>query len=339
MVNVFEGTLMSPLKWSTTLIGVALAGSAFIWVALPSNKASVQTTPLQPMRPQAQGATLAPASVAGAASPQRVTRAVSMNYKKAFQSATDYWAFAQAILPGAKAGNAGAQYYLSRAMEQCDEDNRMYFQHKGQKLSLDEGLQFAVKRRLSIEIAQSVFDKCHGFQAGDLTELGSAPDWLAKATDAGQPLAEATTARKILTQDMLKNFAKAGGVPDQSTTVTVGNGADPRQLLRAAVKSGDPEVLFAIGDVQGLLYPADSDTNTTRFAWWLLACQRGFDCSGGADWVRNTCAGDPQCASASSPSDLVRSLAGDKWPAVQQRAQEISAKLAAGQWGELDLGL
>jgi hypothetical protein len=136
----------------------------------------------------------------------------------------------------------------------------------------------------------------------------------------------------------MKDFTKAGGVQDQSTTVTIGNGVDPRQLLSAAVKSRDPEVLFTIGEAQGLLYPANSDTNAARYAWWLVACQRGFDCSAGGDWVKNTCAGDPQCASANSPSDLVRSLAGDEWPDVQQRAQEISAKLDAGQWDELGLG-
>ena len=329
---------MSPLKWCATLFGVALAASAYMWFAQPSNKRSIQTTPLQTMRPPAQGVTLAPTSMAGVPNPKNVTRAASMNYKDAFRSAADYRTFAQAILPAAKAGAADAQYYLSRVMEQCDEDNRMYFQHRGQRLSLDEGLQFAVKRHLSIEVAQSVFDRCHGFQAGDSTELGSASEWLAKATDAGQPLAEATTARKILIQDMMKNFVKAGGAPDQSTAVTVGNGADPRQLLSSALKSGDPEVLFTIGEEQGLLYPAKSDTDTERFAWWLVACQRGFDCSAGADWVKNSCAGDPQCASANDPSDLVRSLAGDNWPDVQQRAREISAKLDAGQWDELGLG-
>ena len=44
---------------------------------------------------------------------------------------------------------------------------------------------------------------------------------------------------------------------------------------------------------------------------------------------RNSCEG--------SPGNLVV-VAGDEWPAVQQRAQEISAKLDAGQWDELGLG-
>jgi hypothetical protein len=36
--------------------------------------------------------------------------------------------------------------------------------------------------------------------------------------------------------------------------------------------------------------------------------------------------------------NLVRSRAGDAWPDVQERVQEINAKLDAGQWSELGLG-
>jgi len=93
-----------------------------------------------------------------------------------------------------------------------------------------------------------------------------------------------------------------------------------------------------IGEAQHLLDPTNSDTNTSRFAWWLIACQRGFDCYADSDWVKNSCAGDPECASVSDPSDLVRILARDQWPDVQQRAQEISAKLDGGKWNELGIG-
>ena len=119
----------------------------------------------------------------------------------------------------------------------------------------------------------------------------------------------------------------------------VSPGTDPRELLRAAVESKVPEVLFDIGTLQGVLNPSNpAEEKITRFAWWLVACQRGLDCSANAEWVKNSCFNDSQCASAASPSDLVRSLSGDNWFSVQQRAQEINAKLAAGDWGALGLG-
>jgi hypothetical protein len=266
-------------------------------------------------------------------------KSAPVNYKKSFAESHSYWDYAHKILPAAKAGDADAQFYLSRLLERCNDDNRMYFQHKGVTLTLNEGLQYAVQRRLPIEVAQAVYDRCHEFQDHDLTELGSASDWLAKATDAGEPLAQTTTAYKILMQNLQQNFSNAGGVPNSGTDAPVGGGADPRELLRAAVESKDPEVLFNIGEFQELLDPSNyNDNKTTRFAWWLVACQRGFDCSANAEWVKNSCVNDPQCASASSPSDLVRSLSGDNWFNVQQRAQEIDANLDASQWAALGLG-
>jgi hypothetical protein len=262
----------------------------------------------------------------------------SIDYKKDFSEAPNYWDYAHRLLPAAKAGNPDAQFYLSRVLERCDEDNRMYFQRRGQKIGLDEGLQYAVKRHLLIEVAQSIYEKCHEFQDNDLSVLGSAPDWLAKATAAGQPLAETTTASKLLIQEVQQNAARAGGVPNPNANSLIEGSSDPRTLLRSAVESKDPEVLFAIGDAQGTLHPVSPDSDATRFAWWLVACQRGYDCSENADWVKNSCGDNANCRTASSPSDRVRTLAGDLWPDVQQRAQEISVNLDAGQWDNLGLG-
>jgi hypothetical protein len=262
----------------------------------------------------------------------------STNYKKLLAESHNYWNFAHKTLPAAQDGDANAQYYLSKSLEYCKESNEFYFEHKGKQLTFDEGLQYAAKRNLPYEIAQEVYEKCHEFKEHASSELGNAADWLAKATDSRQPVAQATTASKMLMQDLQQNLAKSGGVLNPNKEAQIGNGADPRELLRAAVQSREPEVLFSIGEAQGLLDPLNSDKNTNRFAWWLVACQRGFDCSATADWVKVSCGNDPQCASANSPSDLVRSLAGDSWPGVQQRAQEISAKLDAGQWSALGLG-
>jgi hypothetical protein len=255
-------------------------------------------------------------------------------YKESFEQAHNYWAYAHKILPAAQAGDAEAQFYLARSMERCSEDNPTYFQHRGATLTLDEGLQYAAKRHLPMEVAQTVYERCHEFLDHHVTELGSAADWLAKATKAGQPLAQTTTATKIVIHNSDVSTAQAGGLLDAGPPV--GAGADPRELLRAAVESKDPEVLFDIGSLLGVLdHSSPTEERTSRFAWWLVACQRGLDCTANSDWVKNTCLELPQCASASSPSDRVRSLAGDDWSAVQQRAQEINAGLDAGRWDAL----
>jgi hypothetical protein len=318
------------------IVGVVVTAAVSVWRAqalrtpLPSNQ-----IPPGSRANLFKANTLVPAGSYLPGKPE--TTSATIDYKKSFVGALDYWDYAHQALPAAKAGNADAQFYLSRVLERCDEDNRMYFQRRGQRITLDEGLQYAVKRHLPIEIAQSVYEKCREFQENDPAELGSAADWLAKATAAGQPLAQSTTALKLLIQEGRQNDARAGGVPNPYANSTIESNSDPRALFRSAVESKDPEVLFAIGEADGMLHPGNTDSSTTQFAWWLVACQRGLDCSENADWVKNSCGDNAVCRSASSPSDRVRSFAGDEWPDVQQRAREISANLDAGQWDNLGL--
>jgi hypothetical protein len=322
---------MSLLKWSITLGGVALAAAAFLWVALPSNKGLVRRTPPTSTKSQAQGTTLAPGTplspdlVAGAAPPLRAARPASMDYKKSFQSAKDYRAFAQAILPAAKAGNADAQLYLWKVLDYCRQSYGAYFtDNDGKPRSLDAGLRFAAEVHTPMEEVQSIYDGCRKLEENP-TEFGNAMRWLAQATQAGQPVAQAATATLRLDQDMMKGYVKAGAQPTELTTAPpIGGAADPRELLRAAVESRDPEVLVSIGQSQGLLNPSQSKTDqlVNQVAWRYVACQRGLGCPANG---------------AGSIGELME-MARDNWPAVQQRAQEINSKLDAGQWDELGLG-
>jgi hypothetical protein len=258
-----------------------------------------------------------------------------MDYKRNFAESHNYWKFAHDALPTANAGNADAQFYLSRALEYCAEHNSFYYRRKGRPIGLDEGLQRAVQRNLPIDVAQAVYERCHEFVDHGASGLGSAREWLARATSVGQPLAQAVTASKILMQVQRQDFIKAGGVPTPDNDPTIMSEGDPRELLRSAIQSKDPEVLFTIGEFQPLLDPTNTDKD--RYAWMLLACQRGFDCTANAEWVKNSCAGAPECASANGPTDLVRILAGDQWPEVQQRARDLSIGLDQENWSALGL--
>jgi hypothetical protein len=326
---------MTVWKWATLVFASVLVLVAFAYRFDSAETRSSQKSSVEPRVSGLPKPTPAPVDVVHTQAAVGTPRPASLNYKEAVRSTTNYWQLARTILPSAQEGDSDAQYYLSRILERCEQDNKLYFQRRGQKLSLDEGLQFAVKRNLSIETAQSVFDKCHQFMSDEATDFGSASRWLERATDAGQPIAQATTAEKSLMNHILENAAKAGGVPYTNATGTAEAGADPQQLFESAVRSKDPEVLFAIGDSQEMLHPSDSENETNRFAWYLVACQHGLDCSGQADWVKNICNGNLQCASPNDANDLVRTFAGDSWPEVQQRAREISARIDANLWDEL----
>jgi hypothetical protein len=255
----------------------------------------------------------------------------SADYKKSFADARDYSDYAHQILPAARAGNADAQLFLFKVLDFCDHPG--YFELNGGKFrTLDEAIRFAAAIPAPIEPVQLMYDRCHQFfnQQGH-AELGNAMDWLAQATAAGQPVAQATTAQLRMGQDDLKQYVKAGASPTELTTAPlIGGAADPRGLLRAAVESRDPEVIFDIGTVQGDLNPSLSRTDQIihQIAWMYLACQRGLDCPANGqgrkgDW---------------GSVDNLMSMAKDNWPAAQQLAQQINAKLDAGQWDELGLG-
>jgi hypothetical protein len=78
--------------------------------------------------------------------------------------------------------------------------------------------------------------------------------WVAQATAAGQPLAQADTALKLFTQQALQATRLAGAAPNPGAPPTIDSQQSPRQLLRMAVESRDPEVLFTIGEAQGYLH-------------------------------------------------------------------------------------
>lgn len=179
-----------------------------------------------------------------------------------------------------------------------------------------------------------VFDRCRNFTDAGSEALGTSDRWLVKAAESGQPIAEATLATKLLMRDHMRDAEKSGAVKQGYFVGLQDIALDPRSLFRSALKSGVPDVLFSLGEAQGLLSPA-ADTSVTRYAWWLIACQQGLDCAASAEWVQISCAGDPRCASAISPEDLVRILADDQWPEVQQRAELIRSALSAGQWQTL----
>lgn len=158
-----------------------------------------------------------------------------------FAESRNYREYAHAVLPAAKAGNADAQFYLWKVLEFCDYASRAYFVDQGANLTLDQALQLAAAQNRPAEVTQAIFERCHEFHVQDTSELGSAMDWLSKATKAGQLVAQATMAEKMFSQEYLKSFLKAGAAPTpENTAPALGDGADPRALLLGSVKSLDP---------------------------------------------------------------------------------------------------
>jgi len=253
-------------------------------------------------------------------------------------SAGDYQAFVKNALGAARAGDANAQFNVWKATNYCDENGRFYFIRGEQKLSREEGLAWAIRRNVPYTTAQRVYDRCHAFLESE-TPIDTAESirWLNAAAEQGHPVAQSILAAKILEEKMLRGFEGTSGAESPRADVEkLDETRTPAELLQAAVRSREPEVLFRIGDMMTLLDPAAPDVSVQRLAWMAVACERGLDCSAQADWVAASCL-TAECSSINSNTEVVRIIAGDLWSAVQQRARQLSEKLDAGRWEELGL--
>jgi len=259
-----------------------------------------------------------------------------INYRRSWKKSRNDWELAHQLLSAAQAGDPDAQYYLSAVINYCEGAMNLYFTQRGERLTLAEGLAKAAKRSQEYN-AQEAFDRCHQFQETDATaELGSAQDWLDSATRNGQPIAQATTADRMLTQDYLKNAIPVGSQNGMTIGISSGAPPDPQAvaLLRAAVKSVEPEVLEIIGLEQNQLQTSRLARTVDEIAWIYVACQRGLNCSATSHWAVDC----PDNCNVSTPESIIMAWSRDDWPAVQARANEINANIDAGRWDALRIG-
>jgi hypothetical protein len=96
--------------------------------------------------------------------------------------------------------------------------------------------------------------------------------------------------------------------------------SDPQTLLPDAVQTKDPAALFMAGEFYGAL-DADRDARSVdsnpsnsaaggggtesdgKLAWWLLACNHGYDCSENASWYERICVTDFRCQTRKNGED------------------------------------
>jgi hypothetical protein len=321
-----------------SITGALVLAAAYVWFCAPTRERVRRSgaSAHDQRHPAAAASFITGAAVA--AVPSNSTPLV--NFKTLFAESGNYWDLAHRILADAKKGNPDAQFYLWRILHECSDASSAYFHEDGRTLSLNGALRRADRLLLPQVRVRFFYDRCHDFLDMDSTELGDAAMWLAAATTAGQPLAQATTAMQIAMQEVVTPPARAhsGPAADSSGAPVKTDSLSYHQLLRLAVESRDPEVLFDIGDMQFMLNPNNPEHDIDRYAWMLIACESGFDCTSNAGWVQNGCLPRIDCEGMTGPTDYIRHLAGDEWQAVEQRSGEIRMKLDAGQWGDLGLG-
>jgi hypothetical protein len=248
------------------------------------------------------------------------------SYADQFDTAYDLLPFADAMHKRAVAGDDAAQYWLARVLERCGPIYDAVFEADGAQsdkppLRLDEAVAAEeANPSLGADEIREIHLQCAQLRGVDRARYGNASDWLNRAARSGYPLAQVRRAAELA--------LGSGGAP---------NRADARELVRAAVKSGDPEVLRQTGAVAQLLAEGESARERHEWVWEVAACQRGANCGPTAEWVRSLCALDRKCQPYEAAVDVIRRRVGAQLPEIEEEARQLNARIDAQKWDELGL--
>lgn len=307
------------------LVGVATALGAVAWMV------GLHFASITPARTPIAEPPVSTAPVAAATTntgPSAISEAVAAkDLRTEFQTANDYAAFADSLRGAAQSGDSSAQYYLAESLRYCQQNLSRFFMKSGKPVrTLDEAQQRWANRPAGYqaEIVQ-IHSRCHVFLEDPerLGELDEWRAWLDKASTEGVPLAQATKADLMRIDALIASVSTDPGVHfDPQAAATA------RDLALEALKSGDPAVIWMMQDfVDG--------TGALATAWQLLACERGYDCSARAEWLRAACDFDQLCNPGDTGKQYLERQLGDKLDAARQMAQEIGAALDRGDWSKL----
>jgi hypothetical protein len=322
----------------TVFVGLAGLG---LWYGLAHRKAPAETvttvptaisaTPASPRATQSHEGTAETHGVAPSA----------IDYAKAFRASTNYRDFILQTLPAAQKGDRDAEYYLFAAIDYCDETNRFFFRRRDKTLSLDEAI--AERARLPgnsmTERIRVAYSRCHDVNAAHAPPWGTADQWLSKATEHGQPMAQLRTAGNTFL-----GIVKTGtvGAPKPGALVEARTISDARSLARAGLESANAnsEIIFEVGSLLMLLKPETSqaDISNEMLTWQYVACQRGLDCGANAQWLLQYCLGGAPCLPGESGVDYLRRSAQEAHVVnFEEKAYALNAKIDAQAWDELGL--
>jgi hypothetical protein len=248
------------------------------------------------------------------------------SYAEQFDTARDLLPFANAMHERALAGDDAAQYWLYRVLERCGPIYDGIFvldpaQPDEPPLRLDEAVaDEEAEPGLGVDEIREVHAQCQQLRGIDRGRYGELEVWLRRAAESGYPLAQVRRAAELA--------LGVGGAP---------NHAQASESMRAAVRSGDPEVMLQIGSVMQVLAGGESERERIEWVWEVAACHRGANCAPTSEWVRAVCAIDKKCQPYETAIDVIRRRAGAQMPEIEEAARHLNARIDAREWDELGL--
>jgi hypothetical protein len=254
-----------------------------------------------------------PASPAANADRQASRPISAVDPREARKKATDYRQLVKVLLPLAQSGSAAAQYELASALHYCDDNWRAHFfsRSTGAERTLEEMRQLYMKLPENTQdLLKEAYQRCHSFE-GDLSQLKTSNDWLDQAAKAGYPPAIFMKADLML-----------------QTHLIDGDSAALQQARQQAIiesASADPAVLFGMADFVDGAGKSREQAGQLISAWWLLACESGYDCSAESAAIKGICTVDPQCADKPTLVEEIQRANGASFGQVQLLTEQIRA--------------
>jgi len=246
-----------------------------------------------------------------------------------FREAKDYARFVAEIAPLASTGNPEAEYLMAKSLKWCAQISRLYFVKPNSEVRTLEEVQAIAAARpvgLSQEEIVMIYTRCRGFLEDPemLKTSLTWNQWLDKAVDAGYPAAIAQQALLSESQLLLESHSSLSH-PDRGPDAE----AQARDLALSAVQSGDPDAIFSMSDWVRTGTRTEEETATLISAWKILACQKGYDCGPGSDWMLSACSWNPQCANGRTYTDVLQRQLGSQYDEAVRLANSISQAIVS----------
>ena len=183
-----------------------------------------------------------------------------------FHESEDYFSFVEAHAEDGRAGDGEAQYYVYRALSDCQLALER-FDHVPERHELEERMDPGMDPRIHDMMSDQI-ERCDGFFEEGMDEYGEAQEWLNGAALDGYPAAV-----------VMKNI-------DEFRQHEAGRESNfnEAQVINA-LRSRNPEALQHASQFAALQGVPETD----EAAWLLMSCDYGQDCSADSDWVQALC--------------------------------------------------
>jgi hypothetical protein len=306
------------MKITELAIVVCLVGASAAWIWREQIITSRTSSALPVAAENLYGATESIAVVTRGGDPLVVghSKEVAFDPRAARKQATNYKEFVDQLLPRARAGSVQAQYELANALYYCEEIMQgSYVDSSTGRIKSLEQVQRAnekfpemIQRQVGLE-----YERCHGFFDSP-GELNNSKYWLDEAANAGSPAA------KFMQAELAHRMGLLNGTV-QDTKIA-------QQAIDASL-SGDPDVLFGMAAFVDGSQKTPQQAADLISAWWVLGCEKGFDCSSTSEWIKANCLYDPQCANQPSVLEELQRIHGARFGEIQYLADQIGEAVAS----------